>query len=96
MPRIVRTFPARDDLRQIWAYIAQDNIPAADRLIDEVERTLFLLAHSPWMGQSVDEYRVGLRRFTLGNYVLFFEPIEGGIRLVRVLHGARKMEDLLE
>jgi toxin ParE1/3/4 len=94
MTRIIRTYTARDDLRQIWAYIAHDNMTAADQLIDEFERTLHLLARNPQMGQSVEEYRAGLRRFTVGNYLLFYEPIEGGIRLVRVLHGARRMDDL--
>jgi toxin ParE1/3/4 len=96
MARIVRTFPARDDLRQIWVYIAQHNLAAADRLIDEIERSLRLLARNPQMGQAVEQYRAGLRQFTAGNYVLFYEPIDGGVRLVRVLHGARKMDELFE
>lgn len=95
MPRIRRTFPARDDLRQIWAYVAQDNETAADNLIDEIESTLSLLARNPRLGQSVEQYRAELRRFTVGNYLLFYEPLDDGIRLVRVLHGARRMDDLL-
>jgi toxin ParE1/3/4 len=96
MARIVRTFPARDDLRQIWVYIAQHNLAAADYLVDEIERSLRLLARNPQMGQAVEQYRIGLRQFTVGNYVLFYEPIDGGVRLVRVLHGARKIDELLE
>lgn len=96
MSRIRRTFPARDDLRQIWAYIAQDNVAAADHLIDEFERTLGLLARNPHMGQSVEQYRTGLRRFTVGSYLLFYERTEDGIRLVRVLHGGRRIEDLFD
>jgi toxin ParE1/3/4 len=96
MPRIVRTYPARDDLRQIWLYIAQHNLAAADHLIDRFERTLRSLARHPLMGESVDQYRPGLRRFTVGNYVLYYEPIQGGVRLVRVLHGSRKLDDLFE
>lgn len=96
MPRIERTYPARGDLQQIWLYIAQDNLAAADRLIDEIERTLELLARSPQMGQSVDKYRGGLRQFTVGNYVLFYQSINDGVRLVRVFHGARNLEDLFK
>jgi toxin ParE1/3/4 len=96
MARIVRTFPARDDLRQIWVYVAQHNLVAADRFIDEIERTLRLLAGNPQMGQAIEQFRAGLRQFTVGNYVLFYEPIEGGVRLVRVLHGARKMDQLFD
>jgi toxin ParE1/3/4 len=96
MPRIVRTFPARDDLRQIWLYTAQYNPAAADRLIDRFERTLISLARNPAMGELVEQYRPGLRRFTVGKYVLYYEPIRDGLRLVRVLHGARRIDDLLE
>jgi toxin ParE1/3/4 len=96
MPRIIRTYPARDDLRQIWLYVAERNQSAADRLIDRFERTLETLARHPQMGESVPQYRPGLRRFTLGNYVLYYEPVEGGVRLVRVLHGARNIEDLFQ
>lgn len=96
MPRIVRSYPARDDLRQIWLYIAQHNLTAADRLIDRFERTLRSLARHPFMGEAVPQYRPSLRRFTVGNYVLYYEPIKGGVRLVRVLHGARRIDELFE
>jgi toxin ParE1/3/4 len=79
MPKIIRTFPARDDLRQIWLYVAQRNLGAADRLIDRFERTVIRLARDPQIGESVPQYRAGLRRFTMGNYVLYYEPIAGGV-----------------
>ena len=93
MSMIVRTYPARDDLRQIWLHIAEHNLTAADRLIDRFERTLRSLARNPLIGESVARYRPGLRRFTVGNYVLFYEPIDGGVRLVRVLHGAQQIDE---
>ena len=61
MPRIVRTYPARDDLRRIWLYIAQHNIPAADRTIDRFDRTMRSLARHPLMGESAAQFRSGLR-----------------------------------
>jgi toxin ParE1/3/4 len=82
-------------VRQIWLYIAKENIAAADRMIDRFERNLLTLARYPLMGQSADGYRVGLRQSTVGKYVMFYEPIDDGIRLVRVLHGARKLDELI-
>jgi toxin ParE1/3/4 len=96
MPRIVRTLPARDDLRQIWLYLGEHNLTAADRVIDKIERTMRSLARYPSMGATVAEFRPGLRRFPVGNYVLYYEPIEGGVRLVRVLHGAQDADKQLE
>jgi toxin ParE1/3/4 len=95
MPRIIRTHPARDDLLQIWLYVAERSETAADKLIDKFERTLRMLARHPLVGEAVPQYRPSLRRFTVGQYVLYYEPIQSGVRLVRVLHGARKIEDLL-
>jgi toxin ParE1/3/4 len=53
-----------------------------------------LLASNPYLGEAVDDLRPGLRRFSHGNYVIFYEPRETGIGLIRVLHGARRIEDL--
>ncbi len=94
MARIVRTHPARDDVRKIWLQVAQHNLTAADRLIDRFDRTLRTLARNPMIGESAERYRPGLRRFTVGNYVLYYEPIQDGVRLVRALHGFREINEL--
>lgn len=93
MARIVRSRPARADLRDIWLYIAQDSIEAADRFLDRLNQTVRTIAGSPDIGERQDHLRPGLRRFVVGNYLIFYEPIEDGIRVVRVLHGARRWED---
>jgi toxin ParE1/3/4 len=94
MSRLLRTDDSRDDLTAIWLYIAQDNSAAADRLIDEIERTLNLLLTFPLLGESVDHLGLGTRRIMLGHYQLFYEAIPDGIRLLRAYHAARKIEDL--
>jgi toxin ParE1/3/4 len=94
MARVIRTADALEDVTAIWLYVAQHNLSAADRLLDEIDRVLNLIASFPLIGESVDHLRAGTRRFTVGNYQLFYEPIEGGIRLLRVYHAARRLEDL--
>jgi len=93
MVRITRSKPARADLRDIWLYVAQDSIDAADRLLDRLDRTIRMLADNPAVGQRQDDLREGLRRFVVGNYLVFYETVRGGIRVVRVLHGARRWQD---
>jgi len=93
MARIVRTIPARADLRDIWLYIAQDDLDAADRFLDRIDRTIRMLAENPLLGESQDDLRQDLRRFVFGNYLVFYEPLRDGIRVVRVLHGAQRWED---
>ncbi len=94
MARVDRFRQAEEDLLAIAEYIARDNPTAAARWLDQIERKLDLLAKQPYMGEAVDHIRPGLRRFTHGNYLIFYEPRESGIGLVRVLHGARKIEDM--
>jgi toxin ParE1/3/4 len=96
MARLLRTADSRDDLTAIWLYIAQDNVSAADRFVNEVDRTLSLLASFPYIGEAVDRLRPGTRRFTIGNYQLFYEPMSDGIRLLRVYHASRRMEELFD
>ena len=95
MARIIRTKLARADLRDIWLYIAQDSIDAADRFLDRLDRTIRLIAERPALGEPQDRIKQGLRRFVVGRYLIFYESIAGGIRVVRVLHGARRWENEL-
>jgi toxin ParE1/3/4 len=93
MTRITRTKLARADLRDIWLFIAHDSVDAADRFLDRLDRTIRLIAERPTLGEPQDRIKHGLRRFVVGPYLIFYEPIAGGIRVVRVLHGARRWED---
>jgi toxin ParE1/3/4 len=95
MPRVQRSRQAEEDLIAIAQYIARDNLSAAIRWLDAIEEKLSLLASRPLMGEAVDHIRPGLRRASHGKYLIFFEPRDDGIALVRVLHGARRIEELL-
>ena len=99
MPQILRTASALQDLDEIWDYIAIENHQpdAADRLIDEIDAALQVLATHRQMGEAVEHLRRETRRFVVKkNYLLFYDIVGDGIRLLRVLHGARLIgpEDL--
>ena len=78
MARLRRTADSRNDILAIWLHIAQDNVAAADRLVEEINRTLKLLLRFPLAGETVDHLRPGARRTTVGNYQLFYEPTSDG------------------
>jgi toxin ParE1/3/4 len=44
---------------------------------------------NPLMGQQRDDFFPVLRQFTVRPYVVFYVPIENGIRVLRIIHGAR-------
>jgi len=89
MSYIQRTRASREDYGEIWAYIALRDSAAADRLLKSLDETLRVIASNPQMGRKVEELAKNLRSFPFGNYLLFFRPIDDGIQLIRVLHGAR-------
>ena len=95
MARVALTSPARADLDAIWNYIAQDNLSAADRLIDEIFHRCSVFAAQPAAAAPADRFQAaGLRYFAVGRYVVFYRPEEDGILVIRVLHGARNLEEL--
>lgn len=79
---------AENDLINIWVYIAEDNPINADRFLDKLEERCLLLAEFPETGAHRDELIRNLRSFPLGNYIVFYFVIDGGIDIVRVLHSA--------
>ena len=83
---------AEIDIASIWEYIAQDNLPAADSLINRIEAAFDMLAQRPMIGRARDELRHGLRSFPTGNYIIFYMPVSDGIEVVRVMHGRRDID----
>jgi len=91
----VRTRPqAEADLEEIWWYIAQDSPDAADGFLDQIEERCAVLAQFPLMGTAREDLLPSLRSLVVGSYVVFYLPVNGGIEIVRVLHGKRDLEAL--
>ena len=86
---------ADDDLIGIVDYIAREKPEAARDWLAKIRQASELLATQPGMGELREGFGVpGCRSFSVGNYVLFFRPIEGGIEVARVIHGSRDMRNL--
>jgi len=94
MPVIRRTVQAEEDLIDIWLYIAQDSPAAADRLFDEIEKKLSLLADQPQLGPTRPDIAEGCRYFPVGSYLILYRIIPDGIEVVRVVQGSRRLENL--
>ena len=89
MPRVTRRPLAEADILEIWDYIADDSFAAADGWVDRLDEQFRVLATQPLMGRARDELATGVRSFPFGRYVVFYVPLDDGIDVVRVLHGAR-------
>jgi toxin ParE1/3/4 len=80
---------ARSDLDEIWCYVGSFDVRAADRWLDAVERQFKVLAMQPQVGQTPLDLAAELRFLPVGNYLIFYPPIEDGVEIARVIHGAR-------
>jgi toxin ParE1/3/4 len=91
----VRFSPAAEaDLVEIKSFIARDKPLAAARLLRSIRgRISETIARFPELGQSCDDLIPGLRRFPIGNYVIFYR-VTDRVEIARILHGARDIESL--
>ena len=96
MARVTRRPQAVDDIVEIWDYIANDSVAAADAWVDRLDTQLDLLATQPMMGRARDELTHGVRSFPFGRYVVFYMPNAGGVDVVRLLHSARDVDTLFD
>jgi toxin ParE1/3/4 len=92
MSRYFLSTQAKYDLREIKNYIARDNLAAARRFVESFRDLCNLIAKSPRMGRSYEELASWLRGFAIGNYIIFYRPIENGIAVERLLSGYRDLE----
>jgi toxin ParE1/3/4 len=100
--RLVIRPEADRDLDDHYDYIAQDNLDVAMRLLEAAHATLDELAELPGREKPrlLKNPRLsGLRQWPIrgfSNYLIFYLTTEEAVEVVRVLHGARDLERILE
>jgi plasmid stabilization system protein ParE len=91
-PRILRAPEAKQDLLDIWAYIACESAPSiADAFLARIEGAMEIVAFAPYIGRERPEFIGRPRSIPVRPYMIFYEPLpEGdGITVWRVMHGHR-------
>ena len=96
MAEVTLTQQAREDLIAIWAYVADDNPSAADRVLDILDARMMRLAEHPLLGPARPDIAPGLRYLVSGNYLVLYRVMGESVEVVRVLHGARNLNALFE
>lgn len=86
---------AQTDLLEAWLFIAEENLTAADGVLDAIERETTILVTQPLMGRARPELAEGVRSWpTSTPYILFYLVDEVGITVTRVLHHARDVQQI--
>ncbi len=96
MKLFVLTPSAEQDVSDIWDYIANDSIAAADRVLDALEARMVKLSKSPGVGHWREELVDKRHRFSLVySYLIVYRDETNPIQIVRVLHAARDLQSIL-
>ncbi len=81
----------------IWRYISGENPKAADNLVEEIEQAFRLLSEFPQAGHFREDLTTRPYRFySIGDYTIIYRPVEEGVRILRVVHGARDIRSMLD
>jgi toxin ParE1/3/4 len=96
--------PAADrDLDDQAAYLASEaSLETALRFYDAAAATFEKIARMPGIGERRDSIKprlAGLRVWRIEGFekhLIFYQPTDGGIDIVRVLHGARDIDTVLD
>lgn len=90
---------ALNDLDDIWNYIAEDNVNAADRVESTILSACNSLARYPMLGSKRAEITPLQVRFwtvtRFPNFVVVYRPDTRPLQVVAVLHGKRDLKGLL-
>jgi plasmid stabilization system protein ParE len=101
MPSAYQLTPrALSDLDNIWNYIAEDNVKAANRVESAILSACTNLARHPLLGSKRTEITpLPVRFWTLSrfpNSIVVYRPETKPLQVVAVLHGKRNIKAVLE
>jgi toxin ParE1/3/4 len=90
------------DLIEQATYIAEDNLDASNRFLMAAEDTFIFLGTMPTIGRlsGFNHSRLAdVRQYVIKgfkSFLIFYRVTDDGVDILRVLHGARDLEALLE
>lgn len=98
MGRFAVTLAAKADLADIAEYIRErGSAEAAKRVGEELRRAMRKLADMPGMGHIRNDLAdESLRFWSVYSYLILYRPETNPLQVIRVLHGARDVETILE
>lgn len=96
MSKYVLTPEADHDLADIWEYIAQDNIEAADRWDARLREAFAMLAKSPGAGHARSDLTdLPVLCWPVGAYLILYRIKKKRVEIVAVTQGARDIPTFL-
>jgi addiction module RelE/StbE family toxin len=83
---------ARDDLRDIHAFIARDSPGAAEALVERLLTATERLAEFPESGRAVPEFpALSYREIIVSSYRVLYRLADNTVWITAVVHGRRRL-----
>ncbi|CAN7630943.1 type II toxin-antitoxin system RelE/ParE family toxin [Bosea sp. LjRoot90] len=85
------TNQAKQDLLDIWLWIARDSVLLADAVLDRLEQRANKLSQHREIGMARPEIGEGARGLVIERWLVLYRLVDGGVRIVRIVDGARDL-----
>ena len=93
----VLTAAEAEDIQNIDDRLVEDNKAAAERVSDAIEAAMARLAEHPMLGHvRADITNRPYRFWSVYSYLIVYQPAPTPVQIIRVLHGARDITELLK
>lgn len=87
---------ARQEIKEIWDFIAQDDLDAADRWTIKLIEVFHLLARNPRIGHTRKDLTGNQVLFwPVGKYLIIYRPRGDDIEILAVTQGSRDIPSFL-
>jgi len=97
MKRFVLTPSAEVDLTQIGQFVSRSNPAAAVRVLREIRTAIRKLALHPGLGHKREDLtEMPILFYAVYSYLIVYRPDIKPLRVLRILHGARDVQSILE
>lgn len=96
MRQIVITEQAEADLENIGRYLMQYSPNATVRVLRNFRKQFNLLATFPLLGRARDDVLIGARCLVMDEYLIFYQPSDEIVEILRIRHGAQEPQDLFD
>ena len=89
--RLIVAREARQDMLEIWEFIASNSIRAADSVGELFQQEFLAIQQHPGLGPRREELQPGVRSLPVGSYLIFYRVSRDSVQILRVVHGARDL-----
>lgn len=94
MKKIIVAPEAEADLDEISDYISLDNPDRAESFVGEIMSRFLTIGERPRSFPARSDLMQELRSAVHAKYIILFVEFENHVRIVRVLNGARDLDEL--